>query len=212
MKLRNTLIVIALLALPINAFAVSPSANSASDQAKANTAGTKSDAKVQTKEEKQLETKIKASQPQYKPKNEKTLEHRSIVASTTKYLIRIADRTEDKGIGKQIEDIAKAQSQNEDEINQSIDKTEGKSKIARFFTGPDFKELKNARRAMTENQKSIKALEKILKKLGSEEDQVGIANQIIALQDEQIELRDQINDLASGFGLFGWLNKRLNRY
>lgn len=172
--------------------------------------GTMTQAQIQVEEQLQLE--IQQSAPLYEPKSSKGVEQRSAIANAAEQLIRTASQMENKGIGDQIRAVAQTQVKNQDKIGESIDKAESRSGFAKFFIGANFEELKNAKSALTENQVQIQELQQIMTQLSTDAEKVAVANQIIVLQQTQLELRDQIGDLSSGFSLFGWLNRWYNKY
>jgi|GEM_PF-808767 len=167
---------------------------------------------TQTEEQLRVDAEVKESQPQYSPANSKSNEHKSIVANAAEELVQLANKTENQGVGDKIKTIAQTQSQNQDKIGQSIDKAETRTAFAKFFIGANYKELKTAKNAMIQNQNQIKELEEVMSQVANESDQLAIANQIILLQSTQLELKDQINDLGSGFSLFGWLSRWINKF
>ena len=171
---------------------------------------TQEQAQIQTEEETQSD--IKNSQPQYTPKNSNGIAHRSVVANAVQAMLQVANKTENQGIGQQIKVIAQTQSQNQDKINQAIDKAETRSGFAKFFIGANYKELKSAQEALEQNKIQIQDLENLMNNLTTDADKLEIANQIIALQSEQYEIRNQVSDLSSGFSLFGWIARWKNGF
>jgi len=167
---------------------------------------------TQTRTETQIQEDISQATSQYTPKNSKGVEQRSAVASAAQQLIRTAAQVKNEGIGDQIRTIAQTQTKNQDKIGQSIDKAETRSGFAKFFIGANYKELKIAKDTLSENQKQIKSLEQILTQLTSNTDKITVANQIIVLQQTQLELKDQLTSLQSGFSLFGWMNRWKNNF
>jgi hypothetical protein len=167
---------------------------------------------TQTQAEEQIQSEIGQASSQYTPKNSKGIEQRSIVANTTEELIRSAAQIENKGIGDQIRLVAQTQTKNQDKIGESIDKVETRSKLAKFFIGANYKELKLAKQVMNENQVQIQELEQIITQLTSDTEKIAIANQIIVLQQIQLELKDQLEELSNGFSLFGWINRWKNNF
>ncbi len=190
----------------------STTANQAQTQTQTNNPGTGTMAQVQTQDQERIQQEIANSQPQYSPKNSKGIERRSIVANAVQSMLQIANKTENQGIGQQIKLIAQTQSQNQDKIGQSIDKAEARSAFAKFFIGANYSELKSAQDAMIANQNQIKELEQLMTQLSSDADKIAMANEIIALQQTQLELRDQITNVANGFSLFGWISRWKNNF
>ena len=122
-------------------------------------------------------------------------------------MLEAANRVENTGIGQQIRTIAQTQSQNQDKIGQAVDKAEKRSVFAKFFIGPNYKELSAAKGALEQNRAQVQTLEQLMESLTNDTDKLAITNQITLLQNEQNEIRNQISDLSSGFSLFGWVSR-----
>lgn len=169
-------------------------------------------AMTQEQREERTREQILQSQPLYSPRNERAVTRMSAVATAVEQLIRFSNQVENQGIGDQIREIAQLQNRNQDKINQSIDNAMARTRFASFFVGANYKELKVARQSMIENQNKIKELQALMDELSSDADKLTIANQIMVLQEENISLRDQIEQADDGFSLFGWFARILNRY
>jgi len=166
---------------------------------------------TQTQTQTQLEERIQESKSEYSPRNEQAQTRMSEVALAAENLIRVAENVQNQGIGDQIRNIARTQSENQDKINQSVDKAENRSSLAKFFIGTNFSEIKNIQTIMEQNRNQIQELEKIQSQVENQADQLKIANQVIVLQNQQLKLRDQLKNISSGFSLFGWLNRWIHR-
>lgn len=181
-------------------------------QTQTNNPGTGTMTQTQTEERTRMETEIEENQPKYTPSNSKSAEHMSTVADVARQLIGLAYQIENTGLGDRIKLVAQTQTQNQDKIGQAIDNTEKRSSFAKFFIGSNYKELNVAKTNMEQNQIQIQELNKIMSQLENDTEKLEIANQIIVLQNTQLELKEQINNLASGFSLFGWINRWVNNY
>jgi len=191
---------------------VTQTATQTQTQTQASNPGTGTMAQEQTQAEEQVQQEIRKITPMYEPKNSKGAENKSVVATAAEALIRTASQIENKGIGDQIRLVAQTQTKNQDKIGESIDKVETRSGFAKFFIGANYKELGVAKSALAENQIQIQELQQIMTKLTTDAEKVAIADQIIALQQTQLEIKDQIGELSSGFSLFGWINRWYNKY
>ncbi len=167
---------------------------------------------TRTQAEIKLQEQLNASKSVYSAKNSKAASNQSVVTAAVEQLIMMAAQIQNTGIGDQIRLIAQNQTKNYDKISQSIDKADSRSSAVKFFIGSNYKELKTAKQTMTENQNQIKSLELLMAQVSNEGDKISIANQIIALQSVQLELKDQINELSEGFSLFGWINRWYNKF
>ncbi len=167
---------------------------------------------TQEQTEARITEQIQESKSTYMPRNEQATARMSSVAASAEELIRVSNRVENQGIGDQIRTIAQTQTENQDRINQSIDKAETRTGFAKFFIGANYKELKVAKQSMRENQDKIRELKTLIDQAGTDADKLAIANQIMTLQEESLTLRDQIEKADDGFSFFGWINKWFNKY
>lgn len=127
-------------------------------------------------------------------------------------LLDLAKQLDEPGIGQQVSTIAKAQETNQSQIDQHISNAQRRSSFAKFFIGANFKELKEAKRLIAQNNLEIDNLKGLILKVNSQADKDAITAQIIVLEEQNKSLQNQIDQLASGFSLFGWLNKLVNKY
>jgi len=153
-----------------------------------------------------LQEQINEAKPEYSPRSEQAQSHMSVVAKAVEALVRAADRMTDPGIGDQVREIAKNQSRNQDQINQDLDKIEQRSAFAYFFVGANYSAVKDVQGLMEQNRQQIRELAQIASQISNEGDKTELSNQISALLNLQTSLQNQLNDLTSGFSLFGWLN------
>lgn len=181
-------------------------------QTQTNNPGVGAMTEEQVQAEERIQSEIKASKPDYAPKNATALQNRSVVATAAESLVRVANKAENQGIGSQIKTVAQTQSQNQDKIGQALDKAETRTGFAKFFIGANYKELALAKETLDQNREQIKTLTQLMTQLASDPDKVEVANQVIALQQEQIALKEQIGELGSGFSLFGWVARWKNHF
>lgn len=238
MKTRNMFIVMALLIMPTSTLAVSTnsqgqgstnsqainsnstgSSNQNSNtqvqtetQTRTQTNNPETGTMTQTEEQTRMEAEVKEKEPKYSPTNSKAAEHRNAVADVVQQLIGLAYQIENTGLGDQIKLVAQTQSQNQDRIGQAVDNADKRSALAKFFIGSNYKELAIAKTAVQENRTQLQELEKIMLQIDNDTEKLEIAKQIVVLQNTQLELKDQIDELASGFSLFGWINRWKNNY
>ncbi|MFA7253101.1 MAG: hypothetical protein WC107_00935 [Patescibacteria group bacterium] len=162
--------------------------------------------------EARIKEQISESKPAYAPRNEQASLRMSSVATAVEELVRVSNRFENPGIGEQVREIAQVQVKNQDKVNQAIDKAETRTKFAKFFIGSNYKELKTAKEAMKENQSKARELKELMAQADNDADKLTIANQIMTLQEENLALRDQIEQSDDSFSLFGWLSRLINKY
>lgn len=131
-------------------------------------------------------------------------EHRSEVAKFVKTLLEIADRT--GGIGLQVRIIAQEQASSTEKIAKSLDEVEKRSSFKIFLIGSDYKNLGSIRSELAKTESRLEKLNTELEKVGlSAEEKVEINAEITALEQEQAELEEFIEDNEDKFSLFGWV-------
>jgi len=162
---------------------------------------------TQTEAQERLELQVEESKPTYTATNAKSSARLAVSSEVAEKLVGVASRVSNASLADQIRVIAQNQSANQDAIGQAVDKVEERSAVARFLMGPNFTELKNAKQTMEQNRLQIRELEQLMSQVENEADKLEVANQIIILQNQQIELADQLGELSGGFTLFGWLGR-----
>ena len=167
---------------------------------------------TQAQMEERAQEQIEESKSAYSPKNSEALLRLSAVSTAAENLIRVSNRISNESVGTQIRTIAEEQIENQDKINQAIDKADSRSAFAKFFTGSNFSQLKEAKKVMVQNQVQVRELQQLMEQVTSEADKLEIANQIMTLQEESIALRDQLDEADDGFSLFGWLARWIAGY
>jgi len=170
--------------------------------------GTMTESQIEVK----IQSEIQQSKSVYSPKNSNATARADNVANAAEALIRVSNKVENQGIGDQIRIIAQTQTRNQDKINQSMDKAEARNSFAKFFIGANYKELKTAREAATENQLKIKELQNLLEQVATDADKLTIANQITVLYEESLNLNEQIRLADHSFSLFGWVSRIISNY
>lgn len=167
---------------------------------------------MKVEEDEDTEQKVKEAKPEYSPRSENAKEHMSEVAKAVEELVRSAERMEDPGIGEQVREIAQAQSESEDKINQAIDKAEGRGALLKFVLGPNWGELKEAKKEMEQNQVRIRELNRLMEQVQNESEKQALKEQIAVLENQNTQLADNLEEQTKGFSLLGWLFKWINQY
>lgn len=139
-------------------------------------------------------------------------EHRSAVANAVQALIQSSYQIENKGLGDQIRLIAQSQNENNEKMGESFDRSENRSSLAKFFIGPNYKELKDAKQLIARNRLEISNMEQVALQLQDDAEYANIKNQIETLSQQNTELENQLRSKTAGFSLFGWLNRLINKY
>lgn len=167
---------------------------------------------TQTELELRIETQIQESKPTYSAKNSESQTRTGAVAKASQNLIRLSYQVENQSEADQIRLIAKEQTANQDRINKALDKADDRTSIAKFFIGPNFGQLENAKQIMEQNRLRIQELNRIMAQISNQGTKTELQNQISILEQENTSLENQITDPESGFSLFGWLVKWIRGY
>jgi hypothetical protein len=128
--------------------------------------------------------------------------HRSHVSEAVKGLLNAADRS--GGIGVQVRELAREQEAVHNDITEKIGVVEGKSWVARFLFGSDYKTLGELRSAIVTSENGIAVLKKARDKASSSV-QADLDAEIHELEEENANARAFIDDQEGKFSLFGWL-------
>ncbi|MFA6492636.1 MAG: hypothetical protein WCV58_00605 [Patescibacteria group bacterium] len=215
-----------LILLPITSFAANqdtgqnngqtsqPSSSPSSTQNQNTTQTNNPETGVMTQEQTntQLQSELQESMPSYSPKGQFSQERMSQISLTLESMVMLSNRLENSNIKEQINSIAHNQANSEDMVNQSLDKAESRSKVAKFFVGPNYKELKNVKQEIEQNRLRIEELNRIMSQITNQTDKTELQNQIQILEIQNTSLEEELDIDIQGFSLFGWLSKSINKY
>jgi len=162
----------------------------------------------------ELQTQLEQNKPTYTPARAGNQARLNAVSTACQNMLTVASRvaTENQSLSNEIQTAAQAQIKFQDQVNQSLDKAESRSGFAKFFVGPNYKELGNVKQAMDQNQVQIQKLNQIAAQINNTSDQTELRNQIQILEAQNTSLGEQLKKDVSGFSLFGWLNRWINKY
>lgn len=158
---------------------------------------------VQQQEQQNLQNKSKAGIGL-----ENAEQRRSQVANAVQEMLQVAERN--GGVGEQVRVIAQAQNQNQEKIENGLQKVQNRSGLIKFFAGPDYAEIDNIQRIMEQNRFQIQQLNKIKDQLVSQEDQQAIIEQVQLLEQANLMVENILDNSRKGFSLFGWLFRMFN--
>ena len=133
---------------------------------------------------------------------------RSEVANAVQAMLRVADR--DGGIGSQVRIIAQNQNKNNTKLESNVENIFSRGSFAKFFVGPNYKEIKDAQKTLEQNREQIRELNQIRTQLSNEGDQTMLQEQIRILEGANLEIETILTEAKSGFSLFGWLNNMIS--
>ncbi len=133
---------------------------------------------------------------------------KSQVASAVQAMLSIAEG--DATIGQQIRTIAQNQNQNQEKIQKNIENIQSRSSFAKMLIGPNYGEIKDAKKTLEQNKLQIQQLNQIRTQLSNQGDQQMLTEQIKVLEGANQEIENVLNQSQSGFSLFGWFNELIS--
>ena len=142
-------------------------------------------------------------------KNNMGNEHRNAVSNVANELNKIA--TKDRGIGKELREVAKEQNESKEKAVEAIEKIGKRNQLKTFFIGTDYKNLGALRSAMVTIDNHIARLMKARNRVVSGTNATSLDKQIEALQAERSKIESFIKTNEDRFSLFGWFMKSLDQ-
>ena len=130
-------------------------------------------------------------------------QRRSNVANAVQEMLQVADRN--GGIGQQVKTIAQTQAQNQEKLETSLQKVQSRSGFAKFFVGPNYGEINNAKKILEQNKEQIKQLNQVKNQLANQGDQQTLTEQIKTLEQANLEIENSLGTAQKGFSLLGWM-------
>lgn len=130
-------------------------------------------------------------------------QRKSQVANAVQEMLQVADRN--GGIGQQVKTIAQTQTQNQEQLEASLEKVQSRSSFAKFFIGPNYDEINNAKKILEQNREQIKQLNQIKNQLANQGDQQALTQQIQTLEQANLEIENSLGIAQRGFSMFGWI-------
>lgn len=157
-------------------------------------------------EEKQIQTnENQGSKNQNSIGNTNATQRKSQVANAVQQMLQLAERN--GGIGEQVRTIAQTQTQNQEKIEANLEKIQGRSGVAKFFIGPNYGEINNAKRTLEQNKEQLKQLNEIKNQLSNQGDQQILTEQIQTLEQANSQIETSLEESQKGFSLLGWMFK-----
>ena len=134
---------------------------------------------------------------------------RSRVANAVQEMLKVAERN--GGIGQQIRTIAQTQNKIQGEVEDQMDAVKKRSKLKKFFFGPDYKNLNSVADKLANHTEKLEELKQLAMQITNEADLVILAEQIGVMMQVKTELEQEVVGEKKGFSLFGWLNRMLSK-
>ncbi len=132
-------------------------------------------------------------------------ERKSVVANAVAGMLKIADTN--KGIGEQVKVIAQDQSSYQDAIEKSLGEAEDRSSITKFFIGPNYNKINEAKKLLQKSKVQVDQLNQIKSQVTNKDVAQKLTNQITLLKKVSAQTDKLIKESESTFSLFGWLVK-----
>lgn len=169
--------------------------------------GTEMGNQVQNKNQVQNQgetSQLKNSQQQgIKDETATSTQRRSRVANAVQEMLQVANRN--GGIGQQVKTIAQTQTQNQEKLETSLQKVQSRSSFSKFFVGPNYGEINNAKKILEQNKEQIKQLNQVKNQLSNQGDAQNLTQQIQTLEQANLEIESSLGTAQKGFSLFGWM-------
>ena len=134
---------------------------------------------------------------------------KSAVSNAVQEMLQMADRN--GGIGEQIRTIAQTQTQNQEKLEASLQKVQNRSGFAKFFVGPNYGEINNAKKLLEQNQEQVRQLNQVINQLSNQADQQTLTEQVETLEQANSEIENSLEASQKGFSLFGWMFKAFSK-
>jgi len=150
-----------------------------------------------------------SKQQEMQSKNIKAEQRKSQVANAVQEILQVAERN--SGIGEQVRVIAQVQNQNQEKLEESLQKVQNRNSFTKFLIGVNYSEIKNASRVLEESREQIQQLNEIKNQFASQEDQEILNQQIEIFEETSLQIENSLNVSQKGFSLLGWLFKWLVR-
>ena len=136
------------------------------------------------------------------PRSETAREHMSIVAQKVEELLT-ATTTELTGIGQQIREIAHNQKQVQQQIEEQLQKIDGRPQWLKKIFGPAYSSIEQIKQHLEQNQLRIQQLEQTMNQLTNEGEKQMVQEMINALVQQNTVLQNYLNNEEQTSSLFG---------
>jgi hypothetical protein len=130
--------------------------------------------------------------------------------TAAKSLSRVAERVNNPEVGEQVRAMAQNHEQVQVRTKTALQQMSQRSQAVKFMIGPDYKNAGQVRSDVVGLRNDISKLEKI-KEDSLPADVGDVQGAIDELQVEADALETQVTEELSGFSLFGWVARLLNK-
>ncbi|MFA5368657.1 MAG: hypothetical protein WC303_01455 [Candidatus Paceibacterota bacterium] len=173
--------------------------------------GTGNNAQVQNQVKNQENTQVQNNNQETQAQSGliNAQQRRSQVANAAQEMLQVAERN--TGIGQEIKIIAQTQTQNQEKIEESLQKVQSRNEFVKFFVGPNYAEISNAEKILEQNREQIQQLNQIKTQLSGQADQQVLTQQAQLLEQANLEIESVLESSQKGFSLFGWVFRLFSR-
>jgi len=140
--------------------------------------------------------------------SERALTRRSETANAVQEMVKVANRN--GGVGEQIRTIAQNQNQLQEQAEDALGVAQKRSRFAKFFIGPNYGQLNEAKEKINTNNEKVKELKNLRGQIIAV-DQDLLDEQISVVEATLAELKVEVGEQEKGFSLFGWLNRLMSK-
>lgn len=131
------------------------------------------------------------------------------VTNAVQKIIQITEK--DSEVEQQVKTIAQTQAQSQEKLETSLQKVQSRSGFAKFFVGPNYGEINNAKKLLEQNREQIKQLDEVQNQLTNKSDKQKLTEQVQLLEQTNQEIENSLNTPQKGFSLFGWFFRLFTR-
>jgi aromatic ring-cleaving dioxygenase len=197
-RFASFLLVTLMLASPTAVFAVAGQSSEVQNQNQTSTQNQGDDQQIQTQTQEQESLQATSSANQ----NQTAEQNRTQVHERFQALLQIQTSG---SVGDQIKTQARAQIQNQEQIEEQLNKVEARKGVIKFLIGPHYPGLENLKEQLEQNQLRVVQLNSLQTQVQNQGDKTAIQEAIQALNRENTSLQDKINEQEKSFSLLGWL-------
>lgn len=128
---------------------------------------------------------------------------RSEIADAVQKMVNAESRM--GGIGPQVSQLAREYNASSKNVEMAREKIQQRNRIMKFFMGNDMAEVAKMEQEYAQNQVRIENMKTLVQRVTNAAERTALQNEIAALEQEQTQLRLEINAAKEEKGLFGFI-------
>ena len=110
------------------------------------------------------------------------------------------------GIGPQVSQLARDYNASSKNVDMAREKIQQRNRVMKFFMGNDMSEVAKMEQEYAQNQVRVASMKTLVQRVTNAAERTALQNEIAALEQEQTQLRLEINAAKEEKGLFGFIN------